>query len=339
MEDCLQILHVCTLCLTMLLAIVGNVIVLTVIAFSKKLHDITGVFVINLALGDLGIAIFVLPFSIDVRINAAWNYRNLWCQIVAFLSIVFYTISLSSLALVSVERLFAIKYPLQYSQKMKHSTVRWMIVTAWVYAVLRALCPFLNFGEYHFSLGKGTCAPNYSADIPYTMIVLVIGVIIPAFIICHSYIYIAREARIQAKRGELVCNDDHCMYVPNRSRENRAAKILAIITGIFFICWIPYTIANTWSSFAGRNLPYHADSVTQWLTLLNSAMNPWMHSLLNRTFRSCAVKLWHRAKTKCVFDSRVEPSANNITESVPVRMSVVSGKEKPDDLQLQCIEN
>ncbi|XP_070576750.1 5-hydroxytryptamine receptor 4-like [Ptychodera flava] len=341
--DSLRILHICVLCITLLLGILGNAMVLAVVAFSRKLHNITAIFIINLAIGDLGITLFVIPFSIHVRITENWVFGDIWCQILAFLSILLYTISMSSLALVSVERLFAIKYPLQYAQKMKPTTVKWMVAAAWIYATLRASCPFLNFGEYYFSNAKAMCAPRYVGDVPYTMTVLVLGVLIPSVVMCYAYACIGKEAKILVGRGELVCNDEHCMYVPNRSKENKAAKILATITGIFFICWIPYTTANTWSSFAGSEMPYHVDSTTQWLTLFNSAINPWMHSLLNATFRKCAVKLWNRAKSKLVSENRIEPNVNTIsTETAQPRNSLDQAVDPPQiepQIEMQDMDN
>ncbi|XP_077861798.1 octopamine receptor beta-2R-like [Saccoglossus kowalevskii] len=320
-----RLFYICVLCLTLLLSILGNLLVLTVTACSRKLHTVTTVFIINLAIGDLGITTFVLPFSIHLKIARVWIFGHAWCQIVACLSILFYTISMSSLALVSVERFIAINLPLQYTQKMKCCTVRWMIAIAWIYAIVRAACPLVNFGEYYLSQGKGMCAPNYPHHTAYTVVVLVIGLLIPSTIMCYSYANITKEARKHATRGKIVCDENNCTYVPNRTRENRAAKILAVVTGVFFICWIPYTVSNAYSCFVHHELPYHVDGVTQWLTFLNSAINPWMHSLMNRSFRISAVKLWQRTKLKCSAANEVQPAISSIelTESVKLRTSSI----------------
>lgn len=45
------------------------------------------------------------------------------------------------------------------------------------------------------------------------------------------YICIARVAVEQAKKGVVVCDENHCQYVPSRKGEFKAVKTLCAVTG------------------------------------------------------------------------------------------------------------
>ena len=78
------------------------------------------------------------------------------------------------------------------------------------------------------------------------------------------------------------------------------------ILGVFVLCWAPYTVINLWS-LTHKPLPLYANAISQWLALLSGALNPWMYSLLNRSFRKGMKLQWKHLKIKLNFGSgRIE---------------------------------
>ncbi|VDK37801.1 unnamed protein product [Taenia asiatica] len=72
---------------------------------------------------------------------------------------------------------------------------------------------------------------------------------------------------------------------PEQKRERRTVRTLAIITGCFVLCWLPFNIHALLSPFFGRIHPIGV-SVLLWLGYLNSLLNPIIYTIFSKDFRS-----------------------------------------------------
>ncbi|ODN06271.1 5-hydroxytryptamine receptor [Orchesella cincta] len=70
-------------------------------------------------------------------------------------------------------------------------------------------------------------------------------------------------------------------------RERKAAKTLAIITGAFVVCWLPFFVMALGLAVCGEacNLPDYVISAFQWLGYFNSIVNPIIYTLFSPDFR------------------------------------------------------
>lgn len=75
-------------------------------------------------------------------------------------------------------------------------------------------------------------------------------------------------------------------------RERRAARTLAIITGVFVICWLPFFVASIIRPFV---MPFEFPdiywSIVTWLGYLNSLLNPVIYTVFNPDFRRAFQKI------------------------------------------------
>jgi hypothetical protein len=71
-------------------------------------------------------------------------------------------------------------------------------------------------------------------------------------------------------------------------RERKAARTLAIITGTFILCWLPFFVIAILRPFCGENcsFPYVMVSLIGWLGYVNSLLNPVIYTVFNPDFRS-----------------------------------------------------
>ncbi|XP_015793292.2 muscarinic acetylcholine receptor M5-like, partial [Tetranychus urticae] len=76
-------------------------------------------------------------------------------------------------------------------------------------------------------------------------------------------------------------------------RERKAAKTLAIITGIFVICWLPFFIVALLSPICGPpcDPPALLTSLFQWLGYVNSMLNPVIYTIFSADFRTAFKKI------------------------------------------------
>ncbi|KFZ55263.1 Histamine H3 receptor, partial [Podiceps cristatus] len=83
------------------------------------------------------------------------------------------------------------------------------------------------------------------------------------------------------------------------SRDKKVAKSLAIIVGIFGICWAPYTLLMIIRAGChGRCISDYWYETSFWLLWINSAVNPVLYPLCHYSFRRAFIKLLCPKKLK-----------------------------------------
>ena len=79
-----------------------------------------------------------------------------------------------------------------------------------------------------------------------------------------------------------------------QKRERKAARTLAVITGSFVMCWLPFFIVALVCPFCAERcleIPPLVLSVIGWLGYLNSLLNPIIYTVFNPDFRSAFRKI------------------------------------------------
>ncbi|XP_013782952.1 5-hydroxytryptamine receptor-like [Limulus polyphemus] len=81
------------------------------------------------------------------------------------------------------------------------------------------------------------------------------------------------------------------------NRERRAAKTLAIITGVFVVCWLPFFITVLVLPICSDcSLPAYLFSLFVWLGYSNSMLNPIIYTVFSPDFRSAFRRMMFHSK-------------------------------------------
>lgn len=327
---------VCTiLTLTAAAALMGNVMVVAVIIRSNKLHTITWSLLLNLATSDLLSALLLVPMVIGIQLSVDDEPHPWLCSFAGFTYNVLAEASIWTLTLLSVERYFAVNQPLHYHQRVTKRRATVAVCSLWICAVCWGGVPFLFLSGYKFHKQYRMCLPDIG--VPATLAFIGIGICLPFVILCCMYVSIGRIAFTQAQRKVIECDKDNCRYVAPKHKDYRAVKILAVLAGVFATCWLPFNITTIIDLFVHEPLEVSFCQLSLALTLMNAAINPWLYSVLNRTFREAACKQYRifRGRVSCrCEDNKVCPPSDielkHSNFSVRLRQSQDDKREKRD---------
>lgn len=106
--------------LVAVMAIIGNAMVICVFQRERRLRRRTNYYIVSLALADLLVGLLGIPFAVLASVGLP---KNLYaCLFTVSLLVVLCTISIFCLVAVSVDRYWAILYPLAYSKNVRTKT-------------------------------------------------------------------------------------------------------------------------------------------------------------------------------------------------------------------------
>lgn len=103
-----------------IIAIVGNAMVICVFQRERRLRRRTNYYIVSLALADLLVGLLGVPFAILASMGLPTNLHA--CLFTVSLLVVLCTISIFCLVAVSIDRYWAILYPLAYSRNVRTKT-------------------------------------------------------------------------------------------------------------------------------------------------------------------------------------------------------------------------
>lgn len=127
-----------------ILAVFGNLLVIIVILKNKNMQSITNIFIANLALGDVLIGIFSIPFQFQAALLQRWVVPYFLCPVAPFVKNLTVCVSVFTLTIIAIDRYIAVMYPLKAGIKMKVATL--VLVNIWLFGIVSSV-PNLVFFE------------------------------------------------------------------------------------------------------------------------------------------------------------------------------------------------
>ncbi|XP_026174791.1 trace amine-associated receptor 1-like [Mastacembelus armatus] len=254
----------------------GNLLVIISIIYFKQLHTPTNSLVLSLAVTDLLVGVLVYPLTMEFSISSCLYNNGLFCKVRGTFDVSLCTSSILNLCCISVDRYHAVCQPLTYRTKINHHVVVTMILVSWGVAVLIGL-GFLVLGMTH-NLCSETCIIDIvTANIMGLLFAFYLPMIVMLCIYLKIFLVAQRQARsIQNTKSGATVN----------KMERKATKTLAIVMGVFLMCWLPFYLCTTILSFSHVYVPLVLLELLNWLALSNSLLNPFIYAFFYRWFRS-----------------------------------------------------
>ncbi len=281
------ILEAGILFIIMLVAIIGNFLVIAVVYRRRELRRTeTHIFIVNLSLTDIFVALLCMPFSMITAVSQKWIFSNALCQLNGFLNVFFLLTSILTLTAISIHKYIGVVQPTKRKIFTRKRTIM-AVVWVWLQALLTALTPIFGWNDYEHIPGRTQCSvkvprDNEVSELTNCLFIIVCGFVIPLGIMSFSYLKIFQTVQIHTKRVRSHSFGEEQSAFLN---ERRITITLFIILAVFLACWSPFSILTIYATLAGNELSKYFSVAAYWLGFLNSAMNPLIYALRTKEFR------------------------------------------------------
>ncbi|XP_028253741.1 trace amine-associated receptor 1-like [Parambassis ranga] len=259
------------------ITVCGNLLVITSVIYFKQLHTPTNSLVLSLAVADICVGVLVFPLTMEFSISSCLFYKDLFCKVRGTFDVSLCTSSILNLCCISIDRYYAVCQPLTYRTKINDHVVVIMILVSWSVSVLIGIS-FVIVG-----MNQEKCAENCFMDAVIANIMgLMLSFYLPVIIMLFIYLKIFLVAQRQARS---IHNTTKCGAAVSKM-ERKATKTLAVVMGVFLMCWLPFFLCTTVLSFSHVYMPLALIELLNWLALSNSLLNPFIYAFFYSWFRS-----------------------------------------------------
>ncbi|KAF6198963.1 hypothetical protein GE061_006986 [Apolygus lucorum] len=138
------------------LGLIGNALVVIVVAANAQMRSTTNILIINLAIADLFFIVFCVPFTATDYIFTFWPFGDLWCRMVQYLIVVTAYASVFTLVLMSLDRFLAVVHPIASISVRTERNAITAIVVIWVVILVGNVYALACHGEVQFSFNNST---------------------------------------------------------------------------------------------------------------------------------------------------------------------------------------
>lgn len=269
-EDTLWLIITCAINVpSMLVAIVGNSLVLAAILSAPSLRSPAILLLCNLALSDLLVGLVIQPLFIAHSFNLT---TRLLTSIWLIMSYSACGISLCTMTAIAVDRFLALHYHLRYSTMVTSFRIKTILTALW-------LKSFIFSGIYFWSV---------RIFFLYITIFVCLCLIISVF----CYVRIFKIVRHQQKK--IQCQHQ-AVNLPQGSTISNLLQLekSAINSFLFFIVMVLfYTPVSTYLSliYATKDGSHRAWNVAITLVFINSSVNPFLYCWRMGDLRAAVMK-------------------------------------------------
>ncbi|XP_056620956.1 trace amine-associated receptor 4-like [Triplophysa dalaica] len=294
--------------LMILTTVFGNLMIIISISHFKQLQSPTHLIVRSLAASDCLLGSLVMPYSMVRSVEGCWFLGDVVCKVHSSLDMTFSISSILHLSLISIDRYWAICDPLRYRMRITNNTVTIFTTFTWIFSFIYSFS-ILFSGVNNVALETimyfycvGSCVLLFNKQ--WGIICPILTFFLPGTIMTSLYIrifYVAeKHARVIAEQVPVATGG--LKSQSSAHRERKAAKTLAIVMGVFLLCWLPIFMATVVDSVLNFVTPADVFEALIWFGYFNSTCNPLIYGFFYSRFQK-AFKILVLSYTCCIIDS------------------------------------
>ncbi|XP_052537979.1 cholecystokinin receptor type A [Tympanuchus pallidicinctus] len=199
-KDLHQIIRILLYCLIFLLSVLGNILVITVLIRNKQMRTVTNIFLLSLAVSDLMLCLFCMPFTLIPNLLKDFIFGSTVCKTATYFMGISVSVSTFNLVAISLERYSAICKPLQSRVWQTKSHALKVIAATWCvsftimspYPIYSKLVPFTKYNNSTANMCRLLWPSDVIQQSWYTFLLLILF-LIPGIIMMVAYGLISLE--------------------------------------------------------------------------------------------------------------------------------------------------
>nr|ALM88315.1 neuropeptide receptor A19 [Chilo suppressalis] len=296
-----------------IVALIGNGLVCFVVQSSPRMKTVTNYFIVNLAVGDILMTLFCVPFSfMSMLVLRYWPFGAIMCKVVNYSQAVSVLVSAYTLLAISIDRYMVIMHPLR--PRLGKTAAKLVVTGVWGGALATAApIPVVSQvqrpTEWHQFCGTDICLEEWERPEQserYTCALLAFQFLLPLSALICTYVRIAHVVWGGRPPGEAQSARDNRMQRSKR----KMIKMMVTVVVVFTVCWLPlnvfiilWTVYGedvSWATWPGVPYVWFA---SHWLAMSHSCYNPIIYCYMNAKYRR-----GFKQAISSVLKLRMEPS-------------------------------
>ncbi|KAG6449622.1 hypothetical protein O3G_MSEX006156 [Manduca sexta] len=341
---------IATHAIVFVIGLIGNALVCIAVYRNHSMRTVTNYFIVNLAVADFMVILICLPPTVLWDVTETWFFGTAMCRIVLYFQSVSVTVSVLTLTFISVDRWYAICFPLKF--KSTTSRAKTAILIIWLLSLLFNVPEFvvlqvqrkmqLRFNAQYFM----QCASTWSdeSELKWNIIKALFLYTFPLLLMMIAYCQIVRVLwRSDNIPGHTeshkLCNPPtgpnnwlaaNRRATPSihtnastegqlRSRR-KAAKMLVAVVAMFAVCYFPVhllSVLRVAYDVRQSDVMTCIALISHVMCYANSAVNPLIYNFMSGKFR----REFHRSYFKCFCCCHTPAPEQNGTSFAPIGSS------------------
>uniref|UniRef100_A0A0N4ZCS1 G_PROTEIN_RECEP_F1_2 domain-containing protein n=1 Tax=Parastrongyloides trichosuri TaxID=131310 RepID=A0A0N4ZCS1_PARTI len=289
-------------------AFIGNLIIIVIILYFRRLTTGTNMLIMNLAIADIMIALICMPFSywhVIIFDNSEWVFGSLFCKLLNFFQATAVFSSSWTLVAISFDRCLAILFVMSRWNRLNKKRALYVIAVIWIFSLLMA-CPlyFANEISLEETTQAETCVEKWNVlkilgtdekkfvsvynktlfALQYCMplLVLVVTYTIIGFRMWYSAVPGADAVTQSTKRPKTLLQERH-------ESVKKLIPMVILISALYAGCWLPQNLLmNVLGS--DTEIITHPYILYMWwishtIAMFHSVVNPFIYYCQNKRMR------------------------------------------------------
>ncbi|KAG1655956.1 RYamide receptor [Nymphon striatum] len=282
---------------TAIFSFAGNITVICVMIGGRRSSRDLRYLLTNLALSDIMMAIFCIPFTYTEVLLNRWIFSIKFCPIVQFLQHCTVTSSVYTLTVIGIDRFYAVMYPLKVSWIRSHTIL--VIFGIWLMSAAFSVYVLISTKVEPFDWGGRMYYQCIESDSKaFAIAAFLLAFFIPLIILAFCYTIIA----IKLYRRNAPGNVDAQRDQRQNQTKIKILKMLVLIVALFGFCWLPLHVFSVlvhffpkftvFSTEKSQNIFVGAYFVLHWIAMSHSFANPLIYSFMCENFRVIESKIF-----------------------------------------------
>ena len=282
------------------ISLVGNILLIHLTFKTPYLKTTTNLLVANMAIADLMITFFAMPFSVMyLYLQNIWisgRVGDITCKIAQYLMALSIAASILTHVVIAIERFFCIVSPFKRTLFVKKSKLTYYFIWCSSFVLMS---PYLVvYRSVPFQDGYSYCTVSYehmhTLQI-YVCVVFILLYIIPLLFIATLYTFVCRKLWSHKVPGNRTLTS-----ISNREAHNKkTVKMLIVLVTAFALCWLPAHVMHLLMYFwPSQFIPFEANSLSFWACHSHSAINPLLVAFLSGLYRKACREVFKTLREK-----------------------------------------